>query len=276
MLRWATMGRLLCGRSLVGWQRLRNMKNNAVYFFSKTRIPHGTSFETMVRYKGLLQEAAKRSLDCLADGSAISFEQRIYWTLVLLRQHRRPEGRAAKRALRVYESLQEFVYDGVLNYENAHKHLTTLTCQKAQTELDNLNSETSHDDIAAKRAKVNALGEWLALWSSKRRRFTCTTILRPNGESSASNFEGAELLADHWQPIFSEKNTQLKFARVCIGDYIQKAPNGIQWQIDMQEFTAWLVSRPDCGCSTDMLPYSAFIYAPPCVHDCMYQMYRDL
>ena len=63
--------------------------------FANTRIPDGTSFETMCRYKGLLQEAAKRSLETLADGSAISLEQRIYWTLVLLRQHLRPEGRSA-------------------------------------------------------------------------------------------------------------------------------------------------------------------------------------
>ena len=138
----------------------------------------------------------------MADGSAECLEHQIYWTLVLLRQHRLPEGRAASRAIHVSPKLQDFVDDGVLNYERAHNHLNTITCQQAQNDLDQVNNDTSHGGLESKRAKINALGAWLALWSSKRRRFTCTTILRPNGEASASNFEGAELLENHWKPIF--------------------------------------------------------------------------
>jgi hypothetical protein len=222
-----------------------------------------------------MREAAKRTLAQIADGSADTLEQQIYWTRVALRGHSNIHSRPVAQALRVYPALQSFVIGDSLDYHRAHSHISQLTTQAAQAEIDSTHHESATNPNVARR--TNALSAWVALWSSKRRRYTSLSIIAPDGHLSADMHEAAQLLYNHWSPSFKEKPTNLDIANRALAQYVQVVPSyGIQWIVPYEDFISWLFSRKDCGCGPDGMPYSSWIHAPDVIHREIYNMYIAL
>jgi hypothetical protein len=165
-----------------------------------------------------MREAAKRTLAQIADGCAETLEQKIYWTRVALRGHHNVHSRSVSQAIRVYVTLKKFVFGDSIDYNRAHEHIATLTTEAAQAELDHTHQEAATEPSVARR--TNALSAWVALWSSKRRRFTSLSIVAPDGHLSADMHEAAQLLYNHWSPSFKEKPTNLDIANRALSNFV--------------------------------------------------------
>ena len=82
-------------------------------------------------------------------------------------------------------------------------HLAAITVEHANLQIDTIVANSGPEGATADAKKrAAALGNWIALWASKRRRFVSVAVCGPDGQPASSNEMSAHFLACHWQPVF--------------------------------------------------------------------------
>ena len=151
-----------------------------------------------------------------------------------------------------YPHLQSFVSEDNVNLQFLHAHLSDLTLERANNTLGAEGDCLTNPQAA--KARAQALGKWISLWSSKRRKICALAILDANGNPADSNAGSAKLLYDHWSQVFAAKPVNLFTAKASISQYIQVAPSNIDWDPTFVTFFGLLILRKDTGCGPDGIP----------------------
>ena len=177
-------------RAIPRWlARSRSLHDACIEVISSTRLGPGHPSKDLPRAKDIIRQAARLALQRVRDGSAIDLEQKIYWSLVLLRVARRPVSPSGTRAVRVYPKLEDFVCGSFVEVALLHNHLTELIIQRTSNLL-NSESDTSSPDSGISH-KANALSAWVSLWASKRRRICCLAVRGPDGVPATTPYDSA-------------------------------------------------------------------------------------
>lgn len=196
-------------------------------------------------------------------------EEKSYWTMLFLRRSITCEDVSRKRATMAYPSLGHFIVDGVVNIAGAHDHLSIFSEEANSQQLE----QAPKDDSEVAKSWSNALGKWLALWTSRHRQFGSLTTLNLDGIPSAHLGESADLLLRLWSSDFSENHVKLGTAAVAVGTFIQECASDIVWGASYEAFLEALRLENDTGSGADSIPYSFWANCPLSLSQCIYDKY---
>jgi hypothetical protein len=178
-----------------------------------------------------------------------------------------------RRSAAAFPALLAWCPEGADHLDN-HK-LGDLVANLAAESLNTDILETIHEGAPGSKAKnkLSKLHSLAATWRSQRRRLILATIIDPEGNPRDSTEGAAELLADHWGPIFQERKIQAE-AALQVMPFIPVVPEGIAWELDRIEFGE-LVARPRDGApGPDGIPYSAWRCAGDPLLDVLFNAYE--
>ena len=85
-------------------------KANCIKLFEQVYLPPGSPFETLQRHKAILREAARLTvLQACRSNSRLDIEQKIYWSMILLRHRHDLSDRQVVNATKSYKTLSQFL-----------------------------------------------------------------------------------------------------------------------------------------------------------------------
>eukprot|EP00972_Heterocapsa_arctica_P020468 3018291-Heterocapsa_arctica.AAC.1 len=63
------------------------------------------------------------------------------------------------------------------------------------------------------------------------------TILGPTGQPAASDSEAADLLRNHWAPVFDDKEIDQAALQQLL-QRVRRVPGGVTWRMEREDFHA--------------------------------------
>ena len=112
---------------------------------SKTRLPCGPPLVVLDRHKYIIKEAARLTLSSASSsGFPINLEQKIYWSMILLRHRFDSSNRQFQKSLKAYPHLESYVSNtqgfALLDIRALCLHIDELQYSKATGDLADLPS----------------------------------------------------------------------------------------------------------------------------------------
>ena len=246
---------------------------------SKTRLPCGPPLVVLDRHKYIIREAARLTLSsACSSGFGVSLEQKIYWSMILLRHRFDSSNCQYQKSLKAYPHLDSFVSNtqgvALLDIRALRLHIDELQYSKATGDLADLPSGPDVcESIAVKR---NKLAQYLTLWASRRRKIINLVIVDGDGEAPRTVDGTACLLSDHWTPHLGFTNVSIALARVALRGHIPTCDPSINCVLSFDDFCERINRLRDSGVGTDSLLYSCWIF---CHHEgrlALYNVYLHL
>ena len=122
------------------------------------------------------------------------------------------------------------------------------------------------------RTRLSQLHVLAATWRAHRRRISLAAIVDTQGIPRDSPEESADLLADHWGPIFAAKAIEAE-AALAIMQFTQAVPEGLCWSTDRVGFHELMAKPRDSAPGPDGIPFSAWRAAGIELYDVMFDAF---
>ena len=235
--------------------------SNCLRLIEEVLIIPGSPYKTLQRHKAIIKEAARLTIK-FAASSAISLDidQRIYWSMILLRHRHNLSSLHVLSATKSYKHLAAFINTStgvkLLDIRALSLHIDELQYSKFTGDIDDL--PACNQDSEAHRVRVNRLGQYLNLWASRRRKITNLVIVDSNECLSHDASSGALMLKDHWAPRFLEKKVNLGTARRVIRQFIKPLTDNLDYIRSFDQFCDRISKLHDSGVGCDSFLYSCW------------------
>ena len=256
-----------------------DFKANCIKLSEQVLILPGSPFEILQRQKAILKEAARLTvLHACRLNTPLDIDQKIYWSMILLRHRHELSNRQVVNATKSYKTLSQFLIridnGSILDIRALSLHIDELQYTKATGDIASLPADSLDSD--AKRIKLNRLGQCLTLWASRRRKITNLVIVGDSGDVSDSAPSAANILGTFWQPRFLEQKVYLNLARIAIREHIQKYNGSQSHIISFDAFCERIFVLRDSGVGCDSLLYSCWIFCHEDARLALYKFYLHL
>ena len=225
--------------------------------FKDTSFLPDTPFETLQKHKCLIKEAARLTIKFAKNSNVpLDIDQKIYWTMTLLRHRHDLSNYNVVNALNSYKHLRTFLSeDG--KYLNIHQlclYIDELQYTKATGDIASLPDGSLDDD--SKRIMINRLGQYLTLWASRRRKISNLVIVNDEGDVSESASSAASMLSVWWSPKFAMQKVHLQLARFAILPHIKEFTGNLSHVSSYDIFCERISFLKDSGVGSDSFLYS--------------------
>ena len=254
-------------------------KAHCIRLSEEVRILPGSPYDVLQRHKAILKEAARLTVKFApAYNIELCIDQRIYWSMILLRHRHDLSSIHVATATSSYKHLCSFISDfngeRILDIRQLALHIDELQYSKATHDIDGLPSNAT--DSEANRVKLNRLGSYLGLWASRRRKISNLVIVDDSGNVSHDASSAAHMLGSFWAPNFRKKKVSLALARVALKEHISSVDNTLVYLIPFDTFCERIDTLRDSGVGCDSLLYSCWRYCHEGARIALWQFYLHL
>ena len=140
----------------------------------------GSPFEVLQRHKAIMKEAARLTVKFASSSSSpLCIDQKIYWSMTLLRRRHDLHSIHVLNATRSYKFMNSFIDESpgskLLDVRALSLHIDELQYTKVTGDISSLPND--HSDSEARRVRINKLGQYLCLCASKRRKISILVIV---------------------------------------------------------------------------------------------------
>jgi hypothetical protein len=231
--------------------------------------------ERLEMAKSILHSAAVVTKRLAAEIGANTTAERLHWTLLAYRGFRQgPSGAALlHRAAAAYPRLKDWLpgVTGAGSMEGIAKLVADLSATHLDEEIvaTKEGGELSRPKVRTRLSKLHVLA---ATWRSHRRRISLAAVVDNMGTPCDSLEGSADLLADHWGPVFAAKAIEAE-AALEIMPYIQVIPGGLSWTTDRASFHEIMAKPRDSAPGPDGIPFAAWRAAGLELYDVMFNAF---
>jgi hypothetical protein len=225
--------------------------------------------------KSILHSAAVITKHKAATIGADSTAEKLHWSLLAYRGARQGHvgDRLVRRSAAAYPLLQDWLPNGKHsgNIEPLAKLIADLSAKHFDEEIAEVEAD-SNTPRPKVRSRLSQLHVLAATWRSHRRRISLAAVIDTEGIPQSSPESAAELLEDHWRPVFAEKVITAE-AALQLMPFIQQVPPGLQWVVDREGFHEVMAKPRDSAPGPDGIPFGAWRAAGSALYDVMYEAF---
>jgi hypothetical protein len=235
------------------------------------------SMDRLGMAKSILHSAAVVTKRLAAATGAHSTAEKLHWALLAYRGARQGYTgvKLLRRAAAAYAPLQEWLPEGIRSgdLEALAKVVADLSARHFDEEIVEVQSGggLSRPKVRSRLSQLQVLA---ATWRSHRRRISLVAVLDPHGIPQASPEASAELLANHWGPVFEAKVIEAESASMVM-PFTQAVPQGIRWVADKEGFFEVMAKPRDSAPGPDGIPFGAWRAAGPKLFDVMFNAFSS-
>ena len=241
------------------------------------RILPGHPLEVLKRHKTIICEAARLTLQSAQKAvGALTIDQQIYWCMVIVRNRHQPTSTVFRRALDSYPYLANFMdpCKSYVDLDGLCRLISTLQHNRCLKAIQD--GPRNEEDKSRFKERMNKLGQYLALWASKRRKITNLAILQADGSVASTTEASAHALSAYWSPKFHDSEVSLPLARIAIQQHVLPCPRDINPVLSFEAFGDRIDKLIDSGIGVDTMTYSCWKYCHERSRAALYEVYLYL
>jgi len=198
------------------------------YFPTAFADIHSTTTPTQCPYTNLemiakqaLHAAASRTKEHIATQQvATTTEEKQHWTAQCWKACKSRSGKMLCKAVQAYPALQQYVSTTdccMVDANGLLRHLSQLTVAAIDSEVADVAGLTA-PEAADREQQVDKLLGLRRLWRKSGKQLRLEAIGDPRGNTHTQPAEAAQLLADHWGPVFCAPSAYLS-TRSCVTSF---------------------------------------------------------
>jgi exonuclease III len=225
--------------------------------------------------KSILHSAAVITKRKAAEIGAASTAEKLHWSLLAYRGARQGHDgeRLVRRSAAAFPLLKDWLPNGKHsgNIEPLAKLIADLSAAHYDEEIAEVESDenTPRPKIRSRLTQLHILA---ATWRTHRRRISLAAVIDIHGVPQSCPEVAAELLENHWKPVFAEKTITAE-AAVLLMPFIQQVPPNLKWIVDREGFYEVMARPRDSAPGPDGIPFGAWRAAGVVLYDIMYEAF---
>ncbi|CAK0901453.1 unnamed protein product, partial [Prorocentrum cordatum] len=203
--------------------------------------------------------AAHEVKELAAHHRARTSDEELWWLVRALRAIRADNPEVLDKCCKVVESITTLLDTEPADLTLLLDHVAQLSRRTAEERLRDVGAARDLPEYA-RRQQTARLARLVRTWAPIRRTLSLRGVRDSDGQFVHDEDEVFLAVAEHWQPVFAEKQIDAAAATTFIDLWARRFPT-IAWALTFDDFCDMIRRTSDSGCGPDGIPYSAWKFA---------------